>query len=104
MDKYLIAYELRNSDRNSYTGLYEAIKGISGLWWHFLDSVWIVKGTTLTANEISERLRPHLNEATGDHILVIKIDASDKQGWLPKIAWNWLNDNGTPLTGAHGQG
>ena len=104
MNKYLIAYELKGVDKNSYAGLYEAIKGISGLWWHFLDSTWIIKNTSLTANEIYERLKPHLNETVGDHVLVIKIDTTSKQGWLPVSAWHWLNDKGTPLTGTQGIG
>ncbi len=91
MNKYLIAYDLKGPDKNSYTGLYEAIKGISGLWWHYLDTVWIVKNTSLTADEISARIKPHFN-IPGDNFLVIKIDAVDKQGWLHRTAWDWLND------------
>jgi hypothetical protein len=87
MNKYLITYDLKNKSIKSYEPLYAAIKSI-GPWWHHLDSTWIVK-TNLTSSQIWNILGSHL--LTNDHILVIKIDVSDKWGWLPQDAWIWLN-------------
>ena len=88
MNKYLITYELKNPGRD-YSGLYNTIKSL-GLWWHYLASTWIIKSsTTLSAREISDRLVPHID--SNDYLLVIKIDTTDSQGWLPQDAWDWLN-------------
>ena len=89
MNKYLITYELRN-DSKDYSGLYQAIKNISGSWWHYLDSTWIIKGTSLTAHQIFEQLKPYI-DIEKDSILIIKIDITNKQGWLSKKAWEWLD-------------
>jgi hypothetical protein len=53
-----------------------------------LDSTWLLD-TRLTANEVSKRLVPHIDQ--NDHILVLEVNPSNKQGWLPKRAWEWIN-------------
>lgn len=89
MNKYLITYDLKNTPLSAYAPLHDEIKGISGSWWHYLESTWVIKGTSMSADAISNKLLPHIRQ--GDRLLVIKIDTVDKQGWLPKDAWNWLN-------------
>ena len=85
MNTYLITYDLKY--KSEYNSLYVAIKGL-GRWWHYLDSTWIVK-TNMSAQQIWNLLGKHI--VTSDRMLVIKIDISDKQGWLPKDAWDWIN-------------
>jgi hypothetical protein len=87
MNKYLITYDLKNKGIRSYDSLYTAIKSV-GNWWHYLDSTWIVRSNN-NSQEIYQSLAPHL--LRNDFILVVKIDNSDKWGWLPLDAWNWLN-------------
>ena len=87
MNKYLITYDLKNKSITNYQSLFVAIKSV-GPWWHYLDSTWIVK-TNLNSQQIWNILGQHL--LRNDHILVVKIDNSDKWGWLPQDAWNWLN-------------
>lgn len=87
MNKYLITYDLKNKSIKNYESLYSAIKN-TGPWWHYLDSTWIVK-SNFTATQIWNQLGQHL--LRNDFILVIKIDTSDKWGWLPQDAWNWLD-------------
>lgn len=89
MNKYLITYDLKATPLSGYRPLHDEIKKISGNWWHYLESTWIVKNTSMSADSISNKLLPHIKQ--GDRLLVIKIDTSDKQGWLPKDAWDWLN-------------
>lgn len=86
MNKYLITYDLKNRIKN-YDSLYVAIKNL-GTWWHYLDSTWIIK-TNLTSSQIWGILAPHVT--TIDRVLIIKIDTSDKWGWLTQDAWNWLS-------------
>jgi len=82
---YLITYEL--SKDKDYTSLYDAIKEY-GTWWHYIESAWIIK-TDETVSEISRKLTRYLDEKD-DSLLVIKIDPSLRQGWLPKKAWEWI--------------
>ncbi len=89
MNKYLITYDLKNTPISSYAPLHDEIKKVSNYWWHYLESTWIVKNTNLSADDISSKLLPYIKQ--GDRLLVIKIDTSNKQGWLPKDAWDWLN-------------
>lgn len=82
---YSINYDLKAPGRD-YSGLYDAIKQFS--WWHYLGSTWLVD-TNLTADAICNKLKPHLDN--NDYILVIGV-TRDKQGWLPKEAWDWINE------------
>ena len=83
----IVNYALKNPLRD-YTPLFEAIKSNSLQWWHYLDSTWIVN-TNLSANDYTQRLLPHI--LTTDYLLVVRI-TGEHQGWLPKDAWDWLND------------
>ncbi len=85
---YLITYELNNKTKD-YSGLYEAIKGYK-TWWHYIDSTWLIK-TTEPASNISNKLQPYIDQSL-DNLLVVKIDPSDKQGWLSKEAWEWVEE------------
>lgn len=88
MNKYLITYDLKSKNITNYENLYLAIKTL-GPWWHYLESTWIVK-TNYTSEQIWTALAPYLYR--NDHILVVKIDSTDRWGWLPQDAWDWLND------------
>lgn len=84
MKTYVVSYELRK--KKNYIGLYEQLKASSG-WWHYIDSTWLV-ATEESANELYNRLKPHLDQE--DSILIIQA-ATDMQGWLPKDAWKWIH-------------
>lgn len=89
MAVYLITYDLHKAGQD-YEGLYEAIKNSStGVWSHRLDSTWIIK-SNLTVNEVSNNIKAKVDD--NDHFLVIEVK-NNKQGWLPKEAWNYLNNN-----------
>lgn len=85
---YIITYSLNNKSKD-YSNLYNKIKE-NGLWWHYIDSSWIIKSSR-DANTIANELLPFIE--TSDNLLVIKIDPTNKQGWLPKDAWDWINRN-----------
>ena len=84
---YVVSYDLRKPGRD-YKGLSEALQSSPG-WWHYLESTWLIV-TSESAGELYNRLVPHLDK--GDSILVIQA-GSDRQGWLPKDAWNWIQQN-----------
>ncbi|MFZ2309990.1 MAG: hypothetical protein WAW11_00410 [Patescibacteria group bacterium] len=83
---YLITYDL-NKTGQDYSGLYEAIKSI-GDWWHYLDSNWLVR-TDFNVTQISSILNKKIDQ--NDQLLIIRV-MKDYDGWLPRDAWNWLNN------------
>ena len=87
MRVYVVSYDLRKPGKD-YKGLSEELQR-SPRWWHYLESTWLI-ATSENAGELYNRLVPHLDQ--GDNILVIQA-GSDRQGWLPRDAWNWIQQN-----------
>lgn len=87
----LITYDLRSSDKD-YTALYEGIKRNCNKWWHYMESVWIVK-TENTPDSIVDFLKDKIDK--DDRLFVVNISQQKRQGWLPSKAWEWIkaNDN-----------
>jgi hypothetical protein len=86
----LVTYDLTGASSDDYKDLFGELKKCKG-WWHYLESSWIVS-TDQTADELWDRLEPHVK--TRDHVLVVRIDGQDRQGWLPKKAWEWFRRHG----------
>jgi len=84
---YLITYDI-NSKFTDYNDLYDKIKSL-GDWFHPLESVWLLHPNyKIDVNKITDKLRETISDY--DHIFVVEITKSPKQGWLPKTAWEWL--------------
>ncbi len=88
MNVYLITYDLKSVNKD-YGSLYAKIKEL-GEWQHPLDSVWLVKSEE-KARAIYETLREE--KEAKDLLMVIRVELSDVQGWLPKTFWNWVHAN-----------
>ena len=91
MKIFLISYDLRHPERN-YSVLYDAIKDLAGngRWQHPLESIWVVAvDENRSANSIFEILKPKIDN--DDNLFVVEITDCDRQGWLAKSFWNWLN-------------
>ena len=86
MSVLLITHALNNRTKD-YSSFYAAIKNNSTNWWHHFEATWIV-AAPCTAHQFTQLLYPHME--TTDRLLVVKI-TNDHQGWLPKEAWDWLN-------------
>jgi hypothetical protein len=61
-------------------------KYISG-WWHYLSGPLYIVNTVLNVNQLNQLVAQHMQ---GLQYIVIKVDPSDSQGWLPKEGWTWL--------------
>ena len=81
----LVTYNLTEPSA-SYGDLFDVLKSQNS-WWHYLPSTWLVD-TDLDAEMLYEKLKPYLR--SGDHILITKLNSSERQGWLPKKAWAWI--------------
>lgn len=58
-------------------------------WVRYAPNCWIVY-TTSNADKWYGRLSAYLGK--GDHMLICRLDVSEKQGWLPSWIWDWLNN------------
>ena len=83
---YLITYDLRVPGRD-YTPLYNAIKEY-GDWQHPVESTWFIS-SDLQVNDIYRKLHSFIDK--NDRLLVIQVSKENKQGWLAKNFWDWLN-------------
>ena len=57
-------------------------------WARYAPNCWIL-WTTSSAEVWFERLKPHLGPH--DHMFICRLDMTDRQGWLPKWVWDWLD-------------
>lgn len=59
-------------------------------WYKYSEYCWVVK-TTSNATKWQTRLKP-LVEPKGT-LLILKIDPSERQGWIAKGFWEWLKSD-----------
>lgn len=83
---YLITYDLRVPGRD-YISLYNTIKEY-GDWQHPVESTWFIS-SNLQADDIYNHLFQFIDK--NDRLLVIQVNQTNKQGWLAKSFWDWLN-------------
>ncbi|MCX7383156.1 MAG: hypothetical protein NT133_17490 [Alphaproteobacteria bacterium] len=55
-------------------------------WWGHIPGVYLVT-SDLSAEDITDKVRRFTRDAS---MLVIAVDASSSDGWLPEQAWPWL--------------
>lgn len=85
----LITYDLTQPNRN-YEALYTAIKQCGTVWWHYMESVWLIR-TELKPTDCFDRLHPNMDD--NDYLFIVDISNRPRQGWLPKDAWEWIKNN-----------
>ena len=62
-------------------------KGIINAWWHYTHATYIV-ASDQHINEIYNNILFH--GIYRQNLLIIEVQPDNKQGWLPKEAWEWL--------------
>lgn len=63
-------------------------------WWHYIKSSYLIGGSELTANDISDHFTKTAKSLgiKSTH-LVLQVDLTKRQGMLPRDAWEWLKKN-----------
>ena len=90
---YAITYDISDSKKD-HAEFFEKIKAL-GAWMHYIDDTWIVSTSRYsTADEIFSEIEPLIDKEE-DYVLVVQIDPSDSQGWLPEKAWDWFKRHNT---------
>lgn len=89
MNTILIGYDL-NKLGQQYKQLIDAIEKTFPVYWHCLDSTWLVK-TAMSAVQVRDLLLPHLD--ANDELLTINVTGCARawQGFNEQCA-SWLRD------------
>ena len=58
-------------------------------WYKYSDYCWILKSTS-DAAKWQTRLKPLVQP--GGTLLILKIDPTQRQGWIAKSFWEWLKE------------
>lgn len=86
MQTFLIGYDLNKAGQD-YTKLIDAIKALATLWWHHLDSTWIITtGDDQSAASIRDSLKKYIDG--NDELLVINVTGRQR-------AWDGFNESGS---------
>jgi hypothetical protein len=89
---YAICYDFNRPVEHRYMAFFEYLKTV-GPWCHYLLGTWLV-ATSLTADEIRNKLASFLDK---DISLLIMEVGQDISGWLPKNAWEWIQEQQAEL-------
>ena len=95
MNIVLISYELLNpASAKKPKQVTEAIKEVTGWWWHHLPNIWLVAGDDLTVEKVYETIAQHfvLEEGSdpSDSLFIVEIVPEATQGYMPANAWEWI--------------
>lgn len=90
MSAYMITYDL-NATGQKYDEVIQAIKDSStGAWCSFWKSSFLIK-SYLSANAISNKITPHLDQ--NDRMIIVEVKPNNYQGWLSNDNWEYIKDN-----------
>jgi hypothetical protein len=89
MKKFLISYDLAKPGQR-YETLHDAIKALSGFWWHHLESTWVVLYDGTTA-QIRDALTPKIDSS--DELLVVELTGGWAARGFEQPAYDWLHTN-----------
>lgn len=59
-------------------------------WIRYGEQCWLVH-TTGDAAKWYEKLAP-IVKARGGYLFIVKLDPTQRQGWMPKSVWKWIKD------------
>jgi len=90
----LISYDLKGP-LSIYEGFFSELREKADLWWHHLDSTWLIRSER-DPKYWASILRPHMQPS--DNLLVMEIACQAYFGWLPAEAWDWLKENNIKTT------
>jgi hypothetical protein len=60
-------------------------------WYRYAPNFWIL-WSTKTAEEWYAVIKPKVKE--GDHFFICELATGNRQGWMARDFWDWLNKDG----------
>lgn len=87
---YMITYDLNNPGQR-YTEIIKVIKEqlSNGVWCSYWKSSFLIKSDK-TPTQMLDLLKPHLDD--DDRFFIVEV-VNNKQGWLEKDEWDYINRN-----------
>lgn len=92
---YILTYDKNEKIGTSdfHTTLTEA-KGIE-TWWHYLESTYIlIVKDNISATNITDFITKVVPD---NYFFVCELNLKNHNGWLPKEAWDWINEQNKHL-------
>lgn len=86
-DAYLLTFDTTQLSRDKLVARIDRLAEIAN-WYAFLPA-GVILISRLSASELSDLLRESLPDL---RFLVAKLEKGKRQGWLPKSAWQFIND------------
>jgi hypothetical protein len=74
----------------NYAGFHKQLTSAKGVtsWWHYMDTTYILRVTSdVDAASITDFIR---SIAPKKKFFVCALNLSDRNGWLPHEAWDWI--------------
>ncbi|WP_140419300.1 hypothetical protein [Sphingobium sp. Z007] len=90
---YIIVFNDKVSPRAGVQEFLDEIPEVT--YWYACLPNCIFAASSLTAGGLAEKIKKKFGTSAGQRFLVSEI-ADDKQGWLPKQAWQLLNHPANP--------
>lgn len=93
---FVMRYYLVTFDRalvSSYKNFHGDFVSHPGIlkWFHYIKSSYIIGTNSLNADEITDHFLTVAQKYNlPKNHLVVRIDLSERQGWLTEDAWNWI--------------
>lgn len=85
---YILVFD--RDDMRDYKYIHDKIISIDGLinWFHYIKSSYILITTEPSAKQLAKKIQPIIPKK---YYLLMEIDLNNRQGWLPKKAWDWVH-------------
>ena len=86
---YIVTYNPTEPfDKGIFHGFIQSLftGGYISDWWHYIDTMYLIV-SNLDVNELYSLIFPGVPMR---NLLIVEINPNNAQGWLPQIAWTWL--------------
>jgi hypothetical protein len=82
---YMLAFDPYKTNAGVMHSAIITVPNISD-WWHYLGSAYL-----FTSTASADDIQNHINQIVKGQFLLAEIIPSNTGGWLPQLAWNWIN-------------
>jgi hypothetical protein len=90
MAKHFLHIAFRFADDDPKIAILKPVFDKASAWIRYAPNCWII-WTTASADKWYERLRPFITD--DDRMFIVRLDLSERQGWLSQTTWDWLDKN-----------
>lgn len=91
MSRHAFILVFDRDDFLDYKSIHNQIISIDSLlnWFHYIKSSYILITNESSAKQLAKKIQPIIPQKS---YLLVEIDMNNRQGWLPRKAWDWLKN------------